>query len=68
MLSNLSTFVKTKGSSLSLSAHGQGGANTTPFQAAHFVLQNTPKNGGEKEAGKGGAERANNRFQIFRKS
>jgi hypothetical protein len=34
----------------------EGGANTTPFQAAHFVLRNTPQNGGEKEAGKGGAE------------
>ena len=32
-----------------------GGANTTPFQVAHFVLRNMPKNGGEKEAGKGGA-------------
>ena len=34
----------------------EGGANTTPFQAAHFAWRNTPQNGGEKEAGKGGAE------------
>ena len=34
----------------------EGGANTTPFQVAHFALRNTPKNSGEKEAGKGGAE------------
>jgi len=34
----------------------EGGANTTPFQVAHFVLRNTPKNGDQKEAGKGGAE------------
>ncbi len=34
----------------------EGGANTTPFQVAHFVLRNTSKNGGEKEAEKGGAE------------
>jgi len=24
----------------------EGGANTTSFQAAHFVLRNTPKTGG----------------------
>ena len=48
-------FVKEKGSNPVVCAR-EGGANTTPYQVAHFALRNTPKNGGEKEAGKGGAE------------
>jgi len=41
-------------------AWGASGANTTPYQVAHFVLRNTSQNGGEKEAGKGGAVKNNN--------
>ena len=55
MITNSKIFVQTKGSNPVVCAR-EGGANTTPFQAAHFVLRNTPQNGGEKEAGKGGAE------------
>jgi len=58
MLSNLFTFVKTKGSSLSLPAHGLGGARATSFLAAHFAKQNTNSVGvqseGEAEGGCGG--------------
>ncbi|MDD5013043.1 MAG: hypothetical protein PHD93_01425 [Candidatus Pacebacteria bacterium] len=58
MLSNLFTFVKTKGSSLSLSAHGWVGARATSFLAAHFAKQNTNSVGvqseGEAEGGCGG--------------
>ena len=55
MITNSKIFVQTKGSNPVVCAR-EGGANTNPFQAAHFVLRNTPQNGGEKEAGKGGAE------------
>jgi len=34
----------------------KGEENTTSFQSLHLVLQNTPQNNGEKEAGKVGAE------------
>jgi len=58
MLSNLFTFVKTKGSSLSLPAHGRVGARATSFLAAHFAKQNTNSVGvpseGEAEGGCGG--------------
>ena len=58
MLSNLFTFVKTKGSSLSLPAHGWVGARATSFLAAHFAKQNTNSVGvqseGEAEGGCGG--------------
>ena len=59
MLSNLFTFVKTKGSSLSLPAHGRVGARATRlFSAAHFAKQNTNSVGvqseGEAEGGCGG--------------
>jgi len=46
MLSNLITFVKTKGSSLSLPAHGRAGARATSFLAAHFAKRNTKFGGG----------------------
>jgi len=54
MLSNLFTFVKAKGSSLSLPAHGWVGARATLlFSAAHFAKQNTKFGGGGKaRAGK----------------
>ena len=51
MLSNLFTFVKTKGSSLSLPAHGLGGARATSFLAAHFAKQNTNSVGVQSEGG-----------------
>ena len=51
MLSNLFTFVKTKGSSLSLPAHGRAGARATPFLAALFAKQKTKFGGGESEGG-----------------
>ena len=58
MLPNLFTFVKTKGSSLSLPAHGWVGARATSFSAAHFAKQNTNSVGvqseGEAEGGCGG--------------
>jgi|GEM_PF-1999473 len=58
MLSNLFTFVKAKGSSLSLPAHGWVGARATSFLAAHFAKQNTNSVGvqseGEAEGGCGG--------------
>ncbi len=58
MLSNLLTFVKAKGSSLSLPAHGRVGARATSFLAAHFAKQNTNSVGvqseGEAEGGCGG--------------
>ena len=58
MLSNLFIFVKTKGSSLSLPAHGRVGARATSFLAAHFAKQNTNSVGvqseGEAEGGCGG--------------
>ena len=58
MLSNLFTFVKAKGSSLSLPAHGRVGARATSFLAAHFAKQNTNSVGvqseGEAEGGCGG--------------
>ena len=59
MLSNLFTFVKAKGSSLSLPAHGWVGARATRlFSAAHFAKQNTNSVGvqseGEAEGGCGG--------------
>ena len=59
MLSNLFTFVKAKGSSLSLPAHGRVGARATRlFSAAHFAKQNTNSVGvqseGEAEGGCGG--------------
>ena len=46
MLSNLFIFVKAKGSSLSLPAHGRAGARATPFLAAHFAKRNTKFGGG----------------------
>ena len=58
MLSNLLTFVKAKGSSLSLPAHGRVGARATSFLVAHFAKQNTNSVGvqseGEAEGGCGG--------------
>ena len=59
MLSNLFTFVKAKGSSLTLPAHGRVGARATRlFSAAHFAKQNTNSVGvqseGEAEGGCGG--------------
>ena len=58
MLSNLFTFVKAKGSSLSLPAHGWVGARATSFLAALFAKQNTNSVGvqseGEAEGGCGG--------------
>ena len=48
MLSNLFTFVKAKGSSLSLPAHGWVGARATLTLAAHFALRNTRSNPVEK--------------------
>ena len=58
MLSNLFTFVKAKGSSLSLPAHGWVGARATSILAAHFAKQNTNSVGvqseGEAEGGCGG--------------
>ena len=53
---NYLRFSQTKLGSFPVMCAREGGANTTPYQVAHFVLRNTPKNGGEKEAGKGGAE------------
>ena len=54
MLSNLFTFVKTKGSSLSLPAHGRAGARATSSSlAAYFAKRNTKFGGGGKaRAGK----------------
>ena len=49
MLSNLFTFVKTKGSSLSLPAHGWVRARATSFLAAHFAKQNTNSVGVQSE-------------------
>gem|GEM_PF-6453100 len=58
MLSNLFTFVKAKGSSLPLPAHGWVGARATSSLAAHFAKQNTNSVGvqseGEAEGGCGG--------------
>jgi len=59
MVSNLLSFVNTKGSSLSLPAHGRAGARATRlFSAAHFAKQNTNSVGvqseGEAEGGCGG--------------
>jgi len=52
MLSNLFTFVKAKGSSLSLPAHGRVGARATRlFSAAHFAKQNTNSVGVQSEGG-----------------
>ena len=57
MLSNLFTFVKAKGSSLPLPAHGWVGARATSSLAAHFAKQNTNSVGvqseGEAEGGWG---------------
>ena len=50
MLSNLFTFVKAKGSSLPLPAHGLGGARATSLLAAHFALRNTASNSAEKKS------------------
>ena len=50
MLSNLLRFVKTKGSSFALLAHGWVGARATSFLAAHFALQNTLSKSAEKKA------------------
>ena len=53
MISNLLKFVNTKGSSLSLPAHGRAGARATSSLAAHFAKQNTKFGGGGKaRAGK----------------
>ena len=53
MISNLLKFVNTKGSSLSLPAHGGVGARATSFSAAHFAKQNTTSSASEKsESGK----------------
>ena len=67
MLSNLFTFVKAKGSSLSLPAHGRVGARATRlFSAAHFAKQNTNSVGvqseGEAEGGCGGNSAAPERW------
>jgi len=48
MLSNFLSFVNTKGSSLSLPAHGWVGARATSFLAAHFAKQKTKFGGGGK--------------------
>src|SRR3989338_9989254 len=50
MLSNLLRFVKTKGSSFALLAHGWVGARATSFLAAYFALQNTLSKSAEKKA------------------
>ena len=42
-------IVKKKGSSLSLPAHGLGGARATSLLAAHFALRNTASNSVEKK-------------------
>ena len=53
MISNLLKFVNTKGSSLSLPAHGRAGARATSSLAAHFAKRNTKFGGGGKaRAGK----------------
>ena len=51
MLSNFLSFVNTKGSSLSLPAHGWVVARATSLLAAHFVLRNTASNSAEKKGG-----------------
>ena len=53
MISNILRFVNTKGSSLSLPAHGRAGARATSSLAAHFAKRNTKFGGGGKaRAGK----------------
>ena len=53
MISNILRFVNTKGSSLSLPAHGRAGARATSSLAAHFAKQNTKFGGsGKARAGK----------------
>ena len=42
-------IVKKKGSSLSLPAHGLGGARATSLLVAHFALRNTVSNSAEKK-------------------
>ena len=42
-------IVKKKGSSLSLPAHGLGGARATSLLVAHFALRNTASNSAEKK-------------------
>ena len=53
MISNILRFVNTKGSSLSLPAHGRAGVRATSSLAAHFAKQNTKFGGsGKARAGK----------------
>ena len=59
---NYLRFSQTKNGSYPVVCTREGGANTTPFQVAHFVLRNTPKNGSEKEAGKGEAKKGEGIF------
>jgi len=48
-------FNQSKGSALSLPAHGKGGARATSFLAAHFAKQNTNSVGAKREgAAEGG--------------
>jgi len=68
MLSNLLRFVKTKGSSFALLAHGWVGARATSFLAAHFALQNTLSKSAEKKASpsEGEAEGVWGEFRLAR--
>jgi len=50
MVSKMLKFGKQKGSSLSLPAHGLGGARATSLLAAHFALRNTASNSAEKKS------------------
>jgi len=50
MVSKILKFGKQKGSSLSLPAHGLGGARATSLLAAHFALRNTASNSAEKKS------------------
>ena len=63
-----SEFYQSKGSSMSLPAHGWVGARATSFLAAHFALQNTnsvgAKRKGAAEGGCGGNSAAPERNQT----
>ena len=51
MIANIKTLVnKNLGSSLSLPAHGLGGARAISLLAAHFALRNTASNSAEKKS------------------
>src|SRR3989344_9665659 len=52
MISKTLNLGKQNGSSLSLPAHGKGGARATPFLAALFAKQKTKFGGGKARAGK----------------